>query len=112
MLPRGQGKSSLAAALGLYNLFEGGEGAVVWSDERGVWVSIPAPPTLCCCAYDKFCCCTRVFVEMDLHQPVQALSPPPATGRGKASLMFETVTIETSKGLILRLCGYVSCSRG
>lgn len=29
MLPRGQGKSSLVAALGLYNLFEGGEGAVV-----------------------------------------------------------------------------------
>jgi phage terminase large subunit-like protein len=29
ILPRGQGKSSLVAALGLYNLFEGGEGAVV-----------------------------------------------------------------------------------
>lgn len=29
MLPRGQGKSSLVAALGLYELFTGGEGAVV-----------------------------------------------------------------------------------
>jgi phage terminase large subunit-like protein len=29
MLPRGQGKSSLVAALGIYDLFEGGEGAVV-----------------------------------------------------------------------------------
>jgi phage terminase large subunit-like protein len=29
MLPRGQGKSSLMAAWGLYELFEGGEGAVV-----------------------------------------------------------------------------------
>jgi phage terminase large subunit-like protein len=29
MLPRGRGKSSLVAALGLYELFTGGEGAVV-----------------------------------------------------------------------------------
>ena len=37
MMPRGQGKSTLVAALGLYNLFEGGEGAtvcVVAVDER------------------------------------------------------------------------------
>lgn len=37
MLPRGQGKSTLVAALGLYNFFEGGEGAVVCvvaTDER------------------------------------------------------------------------------
>jgi phage terminase large subunit-like protein len=37
MLPRGQGKSSLMAAWGLYELFEGGEGAtvcVVAVDER------------------------------------------------------------------------------
>ncbi|BBZ04886.1 hypothetical protein MCHIJ_43230 [Mycolicibacterium chitae] len=37
MLPRGQGKSSLTAALGVYELFEGGEGAtvcVVAVDER------------------------------------------------------------------------------
>lgn len=37
MLPRGQGKSSLMAAWGLYELFEGGEGAtvcVVATDER------------------------------------------------------------------------------
>lgn len=37
MMPRGQGKSTLVAALGLYDLFEGGEGAsvvVAATDER------------------------------------------------------------------------------
>src|SRR5262245_51940972 len=43
MLPHGEGKSSLVAALGLYNLFERGEGAVVWSGERWCLGIHPGP---------------------------------------------------------------------